>query len=276
MQSNVTIMLVDNGSVKPAATLMLRQLAEKLSNKCGQLVSPASLRHADRINSDKLDGSLALTFTPFLTERLEAGCKKFRLIPLFFSQSGAITSFVPEQINLLERQYGGIDLTVTDVVYPLPEGDSRLVDILFGNIQQSIKESGSGNQNIVLVDHGSPSKEVTAVRQQLASKLQLKFKDVVIDQAVMERREGSEYDFNGPLLEQWLEEKANQGEKSAIVALMFFLPGRHAGVGGDIENICFRIEQRHPNFKIHITPLVGEHAGLIDILFSKAMKAFNS
>jgi len=57
----------------------------------------------------------------------------------------------------------------------------------------------------------------------------------------MERREGKQYDFNGPLLEQWLEQKVARGEKSAIVALMFFLPGRHAGDGGDIEQICFEL-----------------------------------
>ncbi len=54
MRPNVTIMLVDNGSAKPAATLMLRQLAERLSHKCGQQIHPVSLCHADRISSENL------------------------------------------------------------------------------------------------------------------------------------------------------------------------------------------------------------------------------
>jgi len=97
----------------------------------------------------------------------------------------------------------------------------------------------------------------------------------MIDQAVMERREGKQYDFNGPLLEQWLEQKVARGEKSAIVALMFFLPGRHAGDGGDIEQICFRIEQQYPGFKVYITSLVAEHTGLIDLLLPEAVTAFS-
>jgi len=47
----------------------------------------------------------------------------------------------------------------------------------------------------------------------------------------MERREGKQYDFNGPLLEQWLEQKVARGEKSAIVALMFFYQGGMQGMG---------------------------------------------
>ncbi|MCP4273186.1 MAG: cobalamin biosynthesis protein CbiX [Gammaproteobacteria bacterium] len=269
MHSDVTIMLVDNGSVKPEATLQLRRLAESLGNNCEQKVFPVSLRHADRINSDYLGEKPASTLVPFLSERLKAGFNQFILIPLFFAESGALTFFVPEQLELLERQFGKIELTVSDVIYPLPEGDNRLVNILFDHIQQLIKKDTSVKYDIVLVDHGSPSKKVTAVRQHVAAALQPKFNDVVIEQAVMERRDGELYDFNGPLLEQWLERKAAKGEKSVIVVLMFLLPGRHAGNGGDIEMICHRIERQYPGFKVNITPLVAAHAGLLQILQSR-------
>ncbi|MBT3203329.1 MAG: cobalamin biosynthesis protein CbiX [Gammaproteobacteria bacterium] len=273
MRSDVTIMLVDNGSVKPEATLQLRRLAESLGNNCEQKVFPVSLRHANRINSDFLNGKPASTLVPFLSERLKAGFNQFILIPLFFTESGALTSFVPEQLELLERQFGKIDLTVTDVIYPLPEGDNRLVNILFDHVLQQIRNDTSVKHNIVLVDHGSPSQKVSAVRQHVAAALQSKFNDVVIEQAVMERREGEQYDFNGPLLDQWLEQKATHGELSAIVVLMFFLPGSHAGDGGDIENICHGIKQQHPDFNIYITPLVAENAGLIDILLCRVLAA---
>ena len=266
MLSDVTIMLVDNGSVKPAATLQLRQLAESLSQQTKRKVHAVSLRHADRISSDDLDGRSAQTLVPFLQQQLRGGINRFILLPLFFAESGALTSFVPEQVKLLEGEFGKIELTIADVVYPLPDGDKRLVTILFDFIQRSIKKQSSEKQNIVLVDHGSPSPKVTAVRQHIAIELQKYFSSVSIEQAVMERRGGAEYDFNGPLLEDWLKQKAIQGEKSAIVVLMFFLPGRHAGKGGDIEKICGRIRQEHPEFDIQITPLVANHAKLIEIL----------
>ena len=82
----------------------------------------------------------------------------------------------------------------------------------------------------------------------------------------MERCEGAEYDFNGGLLENWLQQKAAQGEASAIVVMMFFLPGRHAGKGGDIEQICDRVKQQYTEFAIYTTPLISGHAGLIELL----------
>ena len=128
----------------------------------------------------------------------------------------------------------------------------------------------SSLKNIVLVDHGSPSPQITAVRNAVADHLQAKLGNVKLEQAVMERREGKQYDFNGELLEDWLMAKAEQGmsgeESSAIVALLFSLPGRHAGEGGDIATICESVMQRYPNFKIGISPLVGEHPLLLEIL----------
>ena len=89
----------------------------------------------------------------------------------------------------------------------------------------------------------------------------------------MERREGEQYDFNGVLLESWLRKKAQSGEKSAVVILLFFLPGRHAGTGGDIVEICEGIMQEYPDFKIAISPLISEHELLMPILHSRLLSA---
>jgi len=203
---------------------------------------------------------------PFLTKQLQSGNNKFLILPLFFARSSALTSFVPEQIKLLEAEFGKIELTVADVVYPLPQGENGLVSILSDYIQQLRNKDLPDKQSIVLVDHGSPSPKVTAVRQHIAKILQQQLEYITIEQAVMERREGSKYDFNGPLLESWLARKATQGEKTAIVVMLFFLPGKHAGAGGDIEGICRNIERKYPGFSIKITPPVAEHAGLVDLL----------
>ena len=276
MPSNICIMLVDNGSVKPAATLGLRRLAETLSQQGTEKVHAVSLRHADRINSNELDGKAAQVLYPFMEQQLKAGLNRFILLPLFFAKSRALTAYVPEQIKCLEAEYGEIDVTVADVIYPLPEGENRLVSIFENFIKLLIKNQVDEKKNIVLVDHGSPSPKVTAVRQHLTIELQKYFDNINIDQAVMERRDGTEYDFNGPLLEEWLIQKAQQGEKSAIVALMFFLPGRHAGEGGDIIEICKRIQKLYPEFSIQFTPLVYEHIELINILQSRWYSVMNS
>ncbi len=132
-------------------------------------------------------------------------------------------------------------------------------------------EKNAEIKNVVLVDHGSPIPRVTAVRQHLAESVRMKMVDAsynpdALEEAVMERREGKEYDFNGDLLENWLVQKAQQGETQASVILMFFLPGSHAGEGGDIVEICDGVMEQFPAFKVSISPLISEHPKLIAIL----------
>ena len=126
-------------------------------------------------------------------------------------------------------------------------------------------------ENVILVDHGSPLPAVTEVRACLARQMRDSLGPrVMLHEAVMERRAGSEYDFNGPLLESLLLQMASRNPAQTVVLSMLFLsPGRHAGTGGDIEEICQRVASQYPGFRVITTPLVGEHPGLIDILVSR-------
>ncbi len=278
------ILLVDNGSIKTNATLQLKKIAKQLSERVHQKINPVSLQHAD------------VVLASFLREQLEQGHRDFIILPLFFGNRRVLTKFIPDVQAELEEAFGSFKLKIADTLFPLPQSDTRLADIIFDNIQivaqrssfskhssaepiehtppllhDDVKVGGCASlKNIVLVDHGSPSPQITAVRNAVADHLQAKLGNVKLEQAVMERREGKQYDFNGELLEDWLMAKAEQGmsgeESSAIVALLFSLPGRHAGEGGDIATICESVMQRYPNFKIGISPLVGEHPLLLEIL----------
>lgn len=264
------IILVDNGSIKPAATLRLRQLAAKLSKRSGCSIDAVSLLHADKIDAGKLDGQPAWVLTDYLQLYLQEGRRDFIILPLFFGLSHAITSLFPKIKKQLEAGFGKFNLTFAEVLYPLPEGDARLAKILYDNILLTIDANQVKLENTVLVDHGSPTPDVNEVRQKVAVDLERLFGiDVKLSQAVMERRKGKKYDFNGELLEGWLIKKARSGEKSAIVCMMFLLPGRHAGPGGDIEEMCTSIMQQYTDFKILITPLVGEHPKLVPLLLSR-------
>jgi len=295
MLDNPIILLVDNGSTKAEATLQLRKIAKQLSERTNQQIYPVSLQHADVISADALGGGEASVLKDFLQRQLKLGKRDFIILPLFFGKSRALTKFIPDVQAELEEEFGTFNLKIADTLFPLPKSDTRLADIIFDNIQMVVEESllskhtppllhdefnndiyhvkvgGCASlNNIVLVDHGSPSPQITAVRNGVADQVQAKLGNVKLEQAVMERREGKQYDFNGELLEDWLIAKAQQGvsgeETSAIVALLFSLPGRHAGEGGDIVTICESVMQRYPNFKIGISPLVGEHPLLLEIL----------
>jgi len=261
------ILICDNGSTQPGATLQLRHIANQLSGVTGKTIHPVSLQHANTIPADKLDGQPANTFTEFIETQLSQGERSFIVLPVFFGNSKALTSFIPEQVTRLEQAHGNFALEIAEVIYPLPHGEPILTDIIIQHIQQTASEHNFPLKNIVLVDHGSPVPRVTEVRKHLAQSVQLLLTDEVqLEQAVMERREGREYDFNGDLLEDWLSEKAKQGESDALVIMMFFLPGRHAGNNGDVVEICEGVMHKYPGFKVAISPLIGEHPLFIKII----------
>lgn len=269
MNDKSTVLLVDNGSTLPEATLNLRRLTSELSERTGREIHPVSLMHADKIPADMIDNLPASTFESFTRRHLEQGDRAFTILPLFFGNSRALTNFIPDKIAALKEDFGNFTVKVADPLCPLPEGEPRLASILFDNIKQTSGQSAM--DHVILVDHGSPIPEVTAVRQYLAGELQkLLDESIGFSQAVMERREGSEYDFNGALLEEELRELAKRdAAKKIVLAMLFFSPGRHAGPGGDIEEIYRKIEAMHPGFQVYPTPLIGEHPGLIEILQSR-------
>lgn len=259
-------LLVDNGSKKPEATLRLRELAASLGQHTGKVIHAVSLQHADAIDLAELDGEPAKIFSGFLRAQLEQGKKSFLVIPLFFGLSRALTSFIPQQVKKLQAEFGELDVRVADVVYPLPEGDDRLAQIMSDHISAT-QTSLTVNAKVVLVDHGSPSPQITEVRNRVAQSLQnIPGNTYHLAEAVMERREGKEYDFNGDLLENWLRQQAQEGVESVTVAMMFFLPGRHAGSCGDVETICENVVKQYPHLQYRITPLIAEHPLLLEIL----------
>ena len=271
MSQRLKILLLDNGSVRPQAVFQLRQLAEKLSEVSGYSVAPVSLRHSNRISADDLQGVPAETFTSYLRGELRVESTRFIVLPLFFAMNSALSEYVPEQLKLLKSEFGEVNIQLAEVVYPLPDGEPSLVAMLHDHVQSNIDSLSTPDYSVVLVDHGSPSPQVTAVRQHAAQALSKSLDGMAIDQAVMERRDGKEYDFNGPLLEQYLSEQAASGVKSVIVVLMFFLPGRHAGAEGDIDEICSRAMGESPGFSVRVSPLVGEHEALIELLHSRLL-----
>jgi sirohydrochlorin ferrochelatase len=264
-----TILLADNGSRRADAVFNLRRLAAGLSDVAGREVHAVSLQHADRIPPDALDGTPAQTLASFLRQWLEQGERSFLLLPLFFGPSGALSRFVPEQARRLEAEFGPFELRLAPVLCPLPTGEPRLASILID--QLSSASGGVPAGRVILVDHGSPEPAVTAVRRYLADEMRVRLGPAVeLLQAVMERRHGKDYDFNGELLETLLNRLAEADDGTAVyISQLFLSPGRHAGPGGDIETICATARQRHPGLRIILSELVGSHPALTGILLDR-------
>ncbi|HSH57009.1 MAG TPA: CbiX/SirB N-terminal domain-containing protein, partial [Halomonas sp.] len=256
---------------RPQATLNLRRLARALAAATGEPVEAASLLHAHKVPAEQLEGEPAVTLAP-LAERLAAeGVTELVIVPLFFGPSQALTRYLPERLAQVQERYPNLGIKVTaPLVDPLSGLDLRLARLLADNVREVMAQGPLGGRQrptVVLVDHGSPVPEVAAVRNYVAGQLGVLLADEAdcVTYASMERRDGDAYRFNEPLLADLLASRALAG-REVVLAMLFLSPGRHAGEGGDIAEICDRAMAASPGLHVATTRLVGEHAGILEIL----------
>lgn len=272
------IFLIDNGSLRPEATLELRCLATKLSARSGKRVLPVSLLHSSKIPAIKLFGKRAQTVKITLRRWIEAGERFFIFVPLFLGPSRAITGYLQELIA--EACKSAPDVNV--VVAPPLAGESvevpdiRLAEILTSHIRKTLNDNDLYTANVAVIDHGTPEKRVNQVRNAVADQVRsLLGSDVAsVTACSMERRDGAKYDFNEPLLEN-LGQLEGWAGSDLIVAMFFLLPGRHAGPDGDVAVICKQLLEQSVFDSIRQTSLIGSHPLLVDILADRLNWALN-
>ncbi len=258
-------LLVDNGSLQPAATLVLRDLAAKLGARIKQPVEAVSLLHSSGIDPKLIEGCPAEILFPALERRLADDQNEFILVPLFFGPSHALTVYVPENIDRLRKKFPSLKVTMAPPLHAAD--DTRLAQILADHVKIELEKASGVPARVALVDHGSPAKSVTDVRDELARQLAafLGPRAITVAACSMERRPDPAYDFCDPLLATLLE-KSPWSDGGVIVAMQFLLSGRHAGPAGDVAKICLAAENAHPGLRTTMTKLVAEHPLLIDIL----------
>lgn len=277
MVSVPVIFLIDNGSLRPEAALEMRCTAARLSDRTGKQILPVSLLHSSKIPAIKLFGSKAMTVKTALHQWITAGQRSFVLVPLFLGPSRAITGYLQELVKEACQQTPDVNFTITP---PLagenPEApDIRLAEILTAHVRKTLRESGLHSAKIAVIDHGTPEKKVNQVRNAVAAQvLDLLGNDAeAVAACSMERRESIEYDFNEPLLENLGQLQGWHGS-DLIVAMFFLLPGRHAGLDGDVADICKKLTDQSLFRSIHQTSLIGSHPLLLDILADRLDSAF--
>jgi len=262
------ILLVDNGSLRAESVLNLRRVAGEVGKLCGREVLPSSLLHSSKVPAEALQGEPAVNFERRLRRFLESGETRFTVLPFFFGPSAAITEYLPRRVAFRRQKHGPFRLLRAPFLCDgtaCPE--HPVVRILGERVRETLAESGWERPKVVLVDHGSPLPEVTAVRNRLGPLLAEQLGDTVreVTVASMERREGDAYAFNEPLLAHLLDQPGwNEGQ--VIVSMLFLSPGRHAGPGGDIDTICRHARERHPGLECRMTGLVGDHPLIVPLL----------
>lgn len=233
-------------------------------------MEPASVLHSSRIDRKTLPVKLPApkTWEQAVKAALGEGERSFWTLPFFIGPTGAVTEYLPEREKAIRRRFGCFTVRYAPFLGDAAFGTGPdLLDLLTDRVEATIAKRRLRRPPVVLVDHGSPRPEVTAVRDRLVIALRerLGVAAVAVEAASMERREGPEYAFNEPLLETILGRPPfNSGD--VVVALLFLSPGRHAGEGGDIAGICAAAEAAHPGLRIHRTALLGDHPSMPDLV----------
>ncbi len=267
--SECCYLITDNGSYRPEATFSLRDLAKRLGEQVGETIHPVSLLHSTKIDAEKLDGVKAEIFEPFIKKKRAEGIHKFMVTPMFFGPSAAIKEYMPQRVEDLKTNgWDELEVQIAPcVVEPLDPEDTRMAQILVDQILAAKEQQGYSRPAIALVDHGAPRIKVTEVRNHLGEQIRKLLPEEVFPHVTacsMERREGDEYAFNEPLLENVIGTDGYRDE--VIVSMLFASPGRHAGPGGDVAEICEEAASAHKGLRWQMTELVGRHDGIIDIL----------
>ena len=260
-------LLVDNGSYRPESTLSLRRIAAAVSNEVGHTIHPVSLLHSTKADPADLGGTPADIFEPFLKKKREEGVNSFMVVPLFFGHSAATFEYLPQRVIELRQSWPELEVRVAPCMVDISDpSDTLVAEILAELVRDKARTEGLTKPAVTLVDHGTPRKFVNDVRNFLADQLKILLREdaSVVEASSMERREGDEYAFNEPLLEHLL---GSPGfEREVILSMLFISPGRHAGPGGDIAQICEAREKEVPGLKTHMSDLFATHPGIVGIL----------
>lgn len=254
------ILLVDNGSLQPAATLQLRLLSKEVGRLLRETVHPVSVLHSHKIDPALLEGQPAVIFEKAVQQAKADGINELIVLPLFIGPSLAITEYLPK--IFAEANAGKIKLSIREPLFG-PE----LISMLIDNLKSAGWTKGSGT--VYLCDHGAPIREVTHCRDFFAVSLrnQLGLNEDELIACSMERRDGPEYDFNKPLLEDALQ----QAKGEAVVLMLFLLPGRHAGSDGDVATIAK--EHAPKGLRWKLSPLLGTHPALPALLVQRHLNS---
>lgn len=249
--------LIDNGSLEAAAHLNLRATAEALSAQTGVSVHAVSWKHSDRIPAAALNGRAACTVSSWVRAQLARGEREFVFVPFFISAQGAIGSALRSDLEKLQRETqasGGFDFTFTA---GLAQAPGTIATIVAERVRETMTAAGLQRPPVILVDHGGPSPASAALRDVLAAEVR-----VALGAEIGPLTAASMEGVHGPLLEEQLLSPSHFGS-DVVVALLFLSPGRHAGSGGDIAQICRAAEMRSPALRCHLTGLVGTHRSAV-------------
>ncbi len=271
-------LLVDNGSLDPSAILALRRVARRLEVRTGMETEAVGLKHSDKAEIAELEDAPGETVDTSLQGRLAAGSRDFLFLPFFLGPSQGITDWLPRKLEELREQFPDLRAKVAGSLAGKGEGDECLARAVSERVREIIADEGLCRPVVALVDHGTPVPEVNRARERVGERVrELPGEDVAgLRTCSMERRPEPDYAFNEPLLATLLRDESAVPSGDVVVAQFFLSPGRHAGKGGDVSEICREAEEVRPRLRLHLTEPLGEHPLLLDLLEQRLRESLDA
>jgi len=267
--------LFDNGSLRAESTLSLRKVAAALVEATGLPIQAVSLLHSSNVPAIALGGEAARLLEPALVEHFQAfPGGQAMLLPLFFGPSAALTEYVPVRLASVRARFPEARVRMASWLVNPEDGDRRLAFVLADQVRAAMRARNWVRPKVLLVDHGSPQPAVAAVRDHLGAQVRVELGHEIeaLGVASMERRDGDAYAFNEPLLAAALR-RAPFDRGDVVVALQFLSPGRHAGPGGDIAEICASAEAKQPELRTQMTEPIAMDGRLVSLLADRLTEA---
>ena len=269
-------LLVDNGSLRPEAILNLRNIAQQLGADCSHEVIPVGLLHSNKIDKSMLNGVRGETLGTFLSSKKGQDELSLLILPFFLGPSLGVTDYLVKKLEIWKKERVGRSFKVLSCIHSYD--DTKLADALISETNRVIKNEGIDSPHIAMVDHGTPIIEVNMVREDVGKSLEkmIGTKASGFATCSMERRKGDEYDFNEPLIEAVLDDWGNSGVREIVVSLLFLLAGRHAGKGGDLDNIFNKAKSKFHGMRITPTRPLGQNPLIYELLKDKLLEFYGS
>lgn len=258
----MTIALIDNGSLEPAAHRHLRGVADAVSVRVGATVHAVSWKHSDKLSPELLDNTPAWTLSRWVRSQFETGEREFLFIPFLVSADGAIASALHGDLENLREELGSFDF---GFIPGLAERGVLSV-IVADRIHSTLAARNLDRPAVIVVDHGGPSPASAALRDRIAAEAGIILR-LHIGALAAASMEGGSHAHNHPLLKDRLAQPPfDTGD--VVLAPLFLSPGRHAGSRGDLARIAEAAEMRPGSIglRCHFTELPGTHPLAIEAL----------
>jgi sirohydrochlorin ferrochelatase len=187
-----------------------------------------------------------------------------------------LTDYVPERMKGVLGKFPGANLRLARWMVDESKPDDRLARALADAARAVITRERLSQPKVVVVDHGSPQRGVAAIRDHLGRQVSgiLGAEVLGVGVASMERRPGAEFSFNDPVLAERLRTPPFD-TGNVVLALQFLSPGRHAGAGGDIAEICAAAQNERPHLRTWMSATIGTDPRVVSVLVERYREAAN-